>query len=185
MNQARNKLVTNENEGELMMSRLSDAAWWYWLATVFFLTGGFFGCTTCVYFVLALCVVQTAHFAVHRRRISAFPVQVRLAYLGLLIVGLWPPLRFVHGIQLIGTSAVVLTDYCFLARVLALLPWNRTEPFTARLVQRTMLAPPRRGEFTQECADDAPSPERMCSLRSRPISGKALTGTADPSRPAA
>ena len=167
------------------MSRLSDAAWWYWLATVFFLTGWLFGCMTCFYLVVALCVIQTAHFAAHRRCISAFPVQIRLAYLGLLIVGLWPPLRFVHGIQLIGTSAVVLSDYCFLARVLSLLPWNRTEPFTAGLVRRTFLAPPNRGEFTQECAGDAPSPERMCSLRSQPTSGKSLTRPANLSPAAA
>lgn len=166
------------------MSRLSDAAWWYWLATVVFLIGWLSGCMTCFYLAVALCVVQTVHFARHRRSMTAFPVQVRLAYLTLLIAGLWPPLRFVHWIQLIGTSIVVLSDYCFLARVLSLLPWNRTEPLTARLVRRSFLAAPVRDDFIQESAGAAPSLECMCSLKSRPTAVESLTIPADLSPPA-
>lgn len=132
------------------MSRLFDIAWWYWLATVVLLTGWLSGCSTCFWLATVLCIVQAAHFAWHRRSWIAFPVQVRLAYLLLLITGLWPPLGFIHGIQLIGTSAAVAVDYCFLARVLSLLRWNRTEPLSSELVRRTFFVPQVRCGFAEE-----------------------------------
>jgi hypothetical protein len=55
------------------MSRLSDAAWWYWLATVILLTGCLSGCTTCFYLAVVLCVVQATHFARRRRSMPRFP----------------------------------------------------------------------------------------------------------------
>lgn len=153
------------------MSRLSDAAWWYWLATVVLLTGWLCGCNICLYLTLMLCLVQIVHFSWHRQSVTAFPVQVRLAYLALLIVGLSGPLRFVHWIQLVGTSAVVAFDYCLLARIVSLLPWNRAESLTAGLVRRTLLARPVRGDFVDSSVGAALSPEHMCSLHTRPTAG--------------
>ncbi|MGH7230523.1 MAG: hypothetical protein ACREJU_04095 [Nitrospiraceae bacterium] len=68
---------------------------------------------------------------------TAFPVQVRVAYLILLILGQWTPLHWVLWVQLVGTSARVLTGYCLLARTLSLLPWNRFEPLSTALLRRT------------------------------------------------
>ena len=158
------------------MSRLFDAAWWYWLATVVFLIGWLSGCKTCLYLAVALCVVQAVHFAWRRRSAAAFPVQVRLAYLALLITGLWPPLRLVHWIQLAGTSARILWNYCFLARLLSLLPWNRREPLTAGLVRRTFLTPSVRRTRTESAAA-VPSAECACSLTQRPRAGALVCGS--------
>lgn len=67
-------------------------------------------------------------------------MQVRIAYLGLLILGVWTPLQCIHWLQLIGTSARVLVGYCFLARTLSLLPWNRFQPLSWALFNRTFFS---------------------------------------------
>lgn len=161
------------------MSRVSNKAWWYWLVTDVLLAGWLAGCVTCFWLAVLICIVQSIHFAWHRGSITAFPVQVRLAYLALLAIGLWPPLSFVHWIQLVGTSAVVVWDYCFLARSLSLLPWNRSEPLTAGLVLRTFFTRPARHKLFDENVGPASSPECMCSLTSRPSRQANATGICD------
>ena len=150
------------------MSRLADPAWWYWFATVGLLAVGTGGWTSAIYFAIALCVVQVVHFSWRKRSVTALAVQVRLSYLGMLCAGLWEPLSFLHWIQLIGTSAIVLVDYCLLARVLSLLPWNRNERFSLGLVGRTIFSRPMRGSIQQRLADATTSPECACSL-TKPI----------------
>jgi len=76
---------------------------------------------------------------------ASFPSQVRIAYLGLLVAGLWLPLHFIYWIEFAGTSAMVLYGYCFMARCLSLLPFNRRLPFTISLLTRTFLSPPVKG----------------------------------------
>ena len=44
--------------------------------------------------------------------------------------------------SLAGTCATVGLDYCTLARIMSLMPWNRTRPLTLRLVWRTFASPP-------------------------------------------
>lgn len=151
-----------------------DISWWYWTATVGLLAGGLAGCPYCVPLAALLTAVQAAHFARHFRSLTAFPVQVRAAYLGLLALGAWEPLRALWWIQLAGTSAIVLFDYCLLARAISLLPWNRRGPLTARLVGRTFLAPPQKGNSLQGLsglgnAHAEPEPVYACSLRARPV----------------
>lgn len=123
--------------------------WWYWLATTALLAAGLAGSTWAVPAALALCVVQALHFRVSEGSAAAFPVQVRIAYLALLLAGWWEPLRVIHWVQLVGTTAIVLTGYCFLARVLSLLPWNRTQRLSLSLVRETLLAAPRPGNVRQ------------------------------------
>jgi membrane protein implicated in regulation of membrane protease activity len=57
------------------------------------------------------------------------------------------PLGFFDWILLAGTAASVLVDYCLMARMLSLLPWNRRAPLTWHLVVRTFLRPPVRGSI--------------------------------------
>jgi hypothetical protein len=40
-------------------------------------------------------------------------------------------------------NRLVIFGYCLMARMLSLLPWNRTEPITADLVRPTFLSRPR------------------------------------------
>ena len=117
-----------------------DIAWWYWLVTVALLGTGLFISPTGLYAAMALCVVQAVHILAITRNAAAFPLQVRVAYLALLIAGLWEPLQWIHWMQLIGTTARVLIGYCLLARTLSLAPWNRWHPLTVGLIRRTVLS---------------------------------------------
>jgi hypothetical protein len=122
--------------------------WWYWLATVILIAGSLAGVPGAIGAAIAVCVVQAAHFGAEDGGVS-FPVQIRLAYLGMLLAGLWVPLRFLHWVQLVGTTAFLLTGYCLLARLLSLMPWNRAEPLTAALVRRELFSAPTRGNVRQ------------------------------------
>ena len=90
-----------------------------------------------IYLAMALCVVQIIHVRSLTHDLTAFPVQVRVAYLAMLLAGLWGPLQWIHWMQLVGTSARFLIGYCFLARTLSLAPWNRWQPLTWALLRRT------------------------------------------------
>ena len=128
-----------------MLLQVRRISWWYWLATVPLLGLHLAGLPWALPAAMALCAVQALHFAVEDRSLVTFPVQVRLGFLALLLAGAWEPLRFVHWVQLVGTTAFVLTGYCLLARLLSLLPWNRTEPFTLSLAVRVLSQAPRLG----------------------------------------
>ena len=114
--------------------------WWSWLATVVLLgTYLVFGRWACWIGAFLVNAGQSLHFA-HRGKWLA--VQVRATFSTLLVIGLWPPLGFFHELQLIGAIAVVVTDYCFLARALRLLPWNRSVPLDLHLLRRLFFSAP-------------------------------------------
>src|SRR5262245_26276252 len=96
---------------------------------------------------VGLSVVQFFHFYARDGRLGTLRVQVRITFLGLLIVGLWPPLVAIHWLQLGGTMARVAFEYCPLARTLALMPWNRSQTLTLRLVRQAYLTPPVQGSI--------------------------------------
>jgi hypothetical protein len=126
-----------------MAGRRHGLVWWYWLATALPLAGWLVaGAPEGLAGAVGVTAVQTAHFALCARDPTAFRVQVRVVYLLLLFAGMADPLRFVHGLQLAGTTAMLAFDYCPLARLMSLLPWNRSEPLTVELVRRTALTPP-------------------------------------------
>jgi hypothetical protein len=131
------------------MNRSRQTDWWYWLVTDGLLIGHLAGWRWGVYPVIALTVVQAVHYLIWERRIAAFPVQVRLGYLLLLALGTTPHLGLIHWIQLAGTTAVVTVGYCPLARILSLMPWNRSHPLTAVLVWNTIVVPPVAGSILE------------------------------------
>lgn len=49
-------------------------------------------------------------------------------------------MALVHWVQLAGTTAVATVGSCPLARTLALMPWNRTEPLTLERLRGTSLS---------------------------------------------
>ena len=77
---------------------------------------------------MAVCAVQLVHVLWLTHNFTAFALQVRVAYLAMLIAGLWEPLQWIHWIQLAGTSVRVLFGYCLLARTLSLAPWKIWSP---------------------------------------------------------
>lgn len=128
------------------MARFPDLAWWYWGAMALALAAE--GVVPAAGLAaVGLGVVQWVHFQARAERIGTLPVQVRLAFLGLLVAGLWPPLLAIHWLLLPGALARVAFEYCALARILALMPWNRTQPLTLRLVRRAFLTPPTPGSI--------------------------------------
>jgi len=68
-----------------------------------------------------------------------------LAYLILLLVALWPPLYWVLYFVILGTTAMVLFDYCFLARFMSLMPWNHLKPYSLSLFIKTFVSKPIAG----------------------------------------
>lgn len=126
-----------------------EASWWYWLVTACLLSAGVMGHPAGFAAAIDLTLFQLCHFIVRRHSVTAFPVQVRFWYLMLLIVAQPEPMRWLYWIPAVGTWAQVLFGYCAMARLVALWPWNRTEPLTLGLLRRTLLARPVRGSVLQ------------------------------------
>ena len=102
------------------MSHVRTIAWWYWLVTGVLLAGALTGCPLGFAPPIGLTLVHTLHFVRREGSMKAFPVQVRIGYLLWMLAGLWAPLGFFHWIQLSGTTAAVLVDYCPMARMVSI-----------------------------------------------------------------
>jgi len=126
-----------------------ELAWRYWAVTAVLLIVGLAGWSEGFYLAAALSVVQVVHFRLREGNFTAFPVQVRLAYAAILILPLWTAMNWLFWIPAVGTLAQVMFGYCTLARCLSLLPWNRREILSGRLVLRTFLVPPVEGNIMQ------------------------------------
>lgn len=116
----------------MLMIEYRAVSWWYWLVTVGVLTAGVSGWSTGFVLAIGLTVFQLVHFTIREHSITAFPIQVRLGYLLLLLIALPENLRLIYWIPTIGTWAQVLFGYCMMARMVSLLPWNREEAFSCR-----------------------------------------------------
>lgn len=128
----------------------NDKWYFFWLLTAVFLTAGILGWERGFLIAIGITVVNLALALAEEKKISAFPVQVRLAYLGILGLFYWEPVQPLYLIPIAGTWTVVFTGYCLLARVLSLLPWNREVPLSAGLVKRTFFSPPVKGSILSE-----------------------------------
>ncbi|MDH3318059.1 MAG: hypothetical protein OEO84_00005 [Betaproteobacteria bacterium] len=107
--------------------RPRDIRWWFWAVTLAFIVAAIAGWTWGYFFVMAISGIQVLFFWAQERSFSAFPTQVRIAYFGLTLFGLWPEVRlFMYGLLLLGTIMVTFFDRCFIARVLKVMPWNRS-----------------------------------------------------------
>lgn len=126
-----------------------DIAWWYWLITTILLVGVVAGSIESLQAVIALNAVQVIHFIIREKSATAFPVQVRVVYFGLLFLAQAPFMFWIFWWQLIGTAAMVMFDYCFLARCMSLMPWNKTEAYSLALIKRTFFTAPVQGNVLQ------------------------------------
>lgn len=147
---------------QMFMLEWRDMSWWYWLATVLLLCAGMAGWNVGYLAAMALTGVQIVHFTLRERSTTAFPVQVRLGYLLLLLASYPAVMQPLYWVPIIGTWAQLIFGYCTMARLVSLLPWNASEPFSLGLVTRTFFTPPVRGNILQgqpsltETADDTP-----------------------------
>jgi hypothetical protein len=103
---------------------LQSIEWWYWLLTLIAMIAGLLSVVTGFYLVIAISIVQFIHFSI-KNGITAFPTQVRFVYAILSIFALFDPTRIFYLLLLVGTVMVTFFDRCMIARVLALMPWNK------------------------------------------------------------
>lgn len=122
-----------------------STGWWYWLATAILLTAYLAGAPGAFEGAFVLLIVQVAHLRLRDGSFIAFPVQVRIGYLAIFIIGMAPNMVFLHWMQMIGVWAELMAGYCLLARMLALLPWNRVVLLTPGLIRFALVSPPASG----------------------------------------
>jgi hypothetical protein len=116
--------------------------WWVWCVTDGLLLAGLFASAQFFLAAIALTIVQTVILLVRDRSLRAFAVQLRIAFLFLLLISYFPEMRWLYWLPAIGLLALVIFGYCLLARVLSLLPWNSSEPYTMDRFRRTFFSAP-------------------------------------------
>ena len=109
--------------------------WWYWALTLVCMIAGLafnylpgdtmaqlsaFG----FYGVIIISVIQTIEFIL-TKGVTAFPSQVREVYTAFVIIALFDPTRIFYWMLLVGTIMVTFVGRCIIARVLAMMPWNK------------------------------------------------------------
>lgn len=127
---------------------------WYWLAVTALLAVGVAHWSPALALVHLVCAVRTLQLAFSARSLNAFPVQVNVAFLALVVATNLsaPSTLFITALILAGVRAA--TGYCAIARLLALLPFNRREPWSLALVKRTFLMPPTSGTTLKDAAEE-------------------------------
>jgi len=134
---------------------VKDIGWWYWVSIVLFLTYGMAVDPIGYRLAIGMTAISAIHFWLWKGGISAFPVQVRVCYLALLLL-CWPePMRWLYWVPLVGGWAAIVFGYCAMARIVSLFPWNRSEPLSLSLLTKTFLSRPVRGSVMQGFAERA------------------------------
>jgi len=99
--------------------------WWYWLVIGLSIGIGLAGGREGYYACAVVSGLNLLHFIMRDRSLVSFPVQVRIVWLAMVLMALWPPLWWMFIPLFIGMVLVVLFDRCGIARVLIMMPWNR------------------------------------------------------------
>jgi hypothetical protein len=133
--------MTNERH-RLFYFMLEDWTWWVWTLTAVLLTLGLFGRPDAFIAAMIVTLFQLAIVMLRERSVFAFAVQIRVAYLALLVICFIPQMRWLYWWPVIGTFALVIFGYCFLGRVLSLFPGNRKEVLSTDLLRRTFFSRP-------------------------------------------
>lgn len=156
----------------LDLSVIRDSSWLHWAATIPLLAAHLAGIPGVLLFAQLLCGVMAAAYFAQTKSIRSMPVQVRVGYFALLTFGALPFCSWIHWTQLIGTTAMVLVGYCPLLRMLRMLPWNRSTPFSWSLVKKVFLVDASQGGLVEFETSTASAPHceglETCSLVNRP-----------------
>ena len=126
----------------LFYINLDDWVWWAWTITAVLLIAGLAGYPSAFIGAMAVTAGQGLIVLVRERSFTAYSVQLRTAYLLLMLISYPPLMRWFYWLLAGGTSALVVFGYCLLTRVLSLLPWNRREPHTWDRWRRTFFSAP-------------------------------------------
>jgi hypothetical protein len=128
----------------------ADLAWWHWAITIPLLAAHLAGFSWAIWAALGLCAAMALYYLLRFRSPRPIPVQVRLAFLAWLLIGLLPAMRWMYYFALVGITARVIFGYCLLARVLGLFSFNRSAPLNVALLRRQFLSPSDGGLFVRE-----------------------------------
>jgi hypothetical protein len=79
---------------------------------------------------------------IREKSLIALPVQIRVAYGIYLGMSFLLQMHWLYWLPTVGTYALVVFGYCIMARMLSLLPWNRTEFLSLELLLRTFTSRP-------------------------------------------
>ena len=121
---------------------------------------------------IMICLLMAGYGWIRLHGIRPMPVQVRLAYLALLLLGTLPGCSWIHWMQLFGTSAMALAGYCPLVRMLKLLPWNRSVPLSRAFAKSLVLGPASGGLFYWSRAGTRVSAACSCSVTGLPLQAR-------------
>lgn len=116
--------------------------WYYLLFCAIYLSLGLTGWKLGFLIAIAMATIQLIHTLMTHRRITSFPVQVRISYTLLLLAALPESMNWLYWLPAIGTWLYVLFSYCLLARTLSLLPYNSGQTLTLNRVRAALLARP-------------------------------------------
>lgn len=152
-------------------SVLTDLGWLHWTLTVALLAAHLAGIEWALAAAMVLCAVMCVFLMVQLRGVTPLPVQVRLVYVVMLAVSRLPGLEWLNWVQLAGLTLTITTGYCPLARVLSLLPFNRTERLSLTLAQRIVLSPATGGlvRWPTSCPTMSAGGRRAHPEPSRPV----------------
>jgi hypothetical protein len=124
---------------------IRSLAWWLWAILAGLLVWGLTGDPLAREAAIALALLQAAGSLSVHRNVTHFPTQLRIAYALWMAASFVQPLSIMYWILAVGTTARVLTGYCAMARLLLLLPWNRSVSLTWRRMATIAFHPPVEG----------------------------------------
>lgn len=134
------------------MRRIWHTDWgldeWGWLVINLLLVAHVTGFRQVIFIAAFILLWQSLYFYIKGLRWRDLKLQVRLIYGLLLVIDIVLPWHLIHGAQIMGTTALLLFDYCFLARTMLLMPWNRTQGFSWALMCKAYFSPPVPGEVS-------------------------------------
>ena len=99
--------------------------WRWWAVTFVLLAQGLPDQRWALNVVVLVSVAHAGYFYWKRRSWSDFATQVRLAYLGLMVVASLDPTKLLFLLMFVYTTLVVLFNQSLLDGVLKRMPWNR------------------------------------------------------------
>ncbi len=125
------------------------ATWINWLVTDLLLAVGLIVWPPALLAAIAATTLHNLYYVMRTPGADGFTLQVRFVYLGLLIAGQLPYCSWINWVQLVGTTALLAVDYCPLARMLSLAPWNRRQPMSWALFTKAIFTRPVNGSILQ------------------------------------
>lgn len=100
--------------------------WWLWFLCLVFIVAAIAGWKQGYYLTMIVSFLNLLSSLFKEKDLIAFPVQIRLVYFTITLIGFWPGGRFyVYILLLIGTFMVTFLGQCSIALILKHMPWNR------------------------------------------------------------